>query len=144
MIDYRSGVSWEDQLAGQGFDVVYDTVEGLAAWEKAQKVLKPRGAFVSIVTDDPHADASFGGMVVFMGRVAYRWMRSWLGYPTFTWHVNMGTIEGLKELLDYAAAGTIKPVLDSDTVEPATMEGMCTLWDKQMSRHAHGRLVMTW
>lgn len=50
IIDYQTQ-DFGDELKDEGIDLVYDTVGGYDAWEKAQKILKPSGIFVTIAGD---------------------------------------------------------------------------------------------
>ncbi|KAJ1562958.1 hypothetical protein HK405_005277 [Cladochytrium tenue] len=148
VINHRAGEDWGEVLAGQNFDVIYDCIEGLQAWNKASRVLKPSGGeFVSIVMDDTQTDPSFTGMIVFVARVISRKFWSNFGYPSYNWHVNVGTTAGLRELLDLMTHGNLRVVLDPDNNgQPyaPTMQAFGTMWERQMSGRSHGRMVIKW
>jgi NADPH:quinone reductase-like Zn-dependent oxidoreductase len=144
VVDHRAGEDWSTMLAGGEYDIVYDCIEGLPAWGKAQAVLKASGAtFVSIVMEDAHADVHISDMLRFMCRVAYRWMWSWAGYPRFVLHSNLGSREGLPELVALVAAGGMRALLDGPP-RPPTAEAFAEMWNVQISHRAHGKLVMRW
>ena len=144
VVNHRKGEKWEEVLQGQDFDIIYDCIEGLSAWGKAPAVLKRSGAqFISIVTDDSQADASVGGILLFLARMAWRSMWSVFGYPSFTWHLNPGSTEGLAELVDMLTDGKLRVPLDGP-LRPPTLAGFAGMWDVQMSGRAHGKLVMDW
>lgn len=140
---------WEQQLAGANYDIVFDTAEGLPAWNKARRVLKPRGGkFVSLVMQDGgragDPPPTIGSMLSFLCRVISRWFWSWFGYPHFIWHINPGRTDGLSALVGMLAEGKLRAVLDPASPAPPTMEGFTRLWDAQMSGRAHGKLIMDW
>ncbi|KAJ1549275.1 hypothetical protein HK405_006647 [Cladochytrium tenue] len=159
VINHRAGEDWGEVLAGQNFDVIYDCIEGLQAWTKASRVLKPSGGeFVSIVMDDTQGlnadqfkrwqtDPSFTGMIVFVARVISRKFWSNFGYPSYYWYVNVGTTAGLRELLDLMTHGQLRVVLDPDNNgQPyaPTMQAFGTMWQRQQSGRSHGRMVIKW
>jgi NADPH:quinone reductase-like Zn-dependent oxidoreductase len=145
VVNHRNGEAWEEVLAGRDFDVIYDCVEGLSAWAKAPLVLRrSAGArFVTIVMDHPNDDPTIPSMLTFVGRMLYRKAWSLFGYPSFSWHINAGSVAGLSELLALARQGKLRVALDGPP-RPATFEGFRDMWDRQMSGRAHSKLVMTW
>ncbi len=93
--------------------------------------------------DDPAADARIGATLVFLGRLAARWLRSLAGYPRFSWTINAGSTQGLPELVALAAEGEVVAPL-AGPPRAADMAGLREMWGVQQSGRAPGKLVMRW
>lgn len=139
VIDHRRGEDWGATLAGRNFDVILDCAEGLTAWGKAQRVLRPGGTFVSCVMDSAFGPITLGGIAVFLARMMWRSMWALFGYTRFIQVSNMGNVDGLAPLVALMSAGSLRAVLHAPP-EPCTIEGFGRMWDAQISHRTVSHL----
>lgn len=145
VINHREGEKWEESLKGAKLDVVYNTVQGKEAWYAASRVLKPSGGrYITINIDNPHTPPAAADFCGFMGALAWRKSWSWLGYPTFEFHVGIDDPAGLAEGALLAAAGKLVSVPHGGAVQPMTLEAVREMWGVQMAGRAHGRCIFMW
>ena len=145
VIDHRAGEKWDELLKGAGMDVVFNAVEGKEAFYNASKVLKPSGGrYITINADNPHKAPTPADFCAFMGAMTWRKSWSWLGYPSFEFHVSVEDPAGLQEAAKLAAAGALAMPLHAGVVHPMRVEAVREMWTVQMAGRVHGRSVFMW
>lgn len=115
-VDYRS-VDWREELAGRGFDVVYDCVGGRSAWVAARDrgVLAPKGRYITIVGDtesrlgEPITPRRSADTILrLLGRTA----RGALTGQTYSILFKKPSSESLRELAGWVEEGRLQPVVE--------------------------------
>ena len=117
VIDYKNK-DWSEELAGQEFDQIYDTVGDMADLEKASKVLKAGGLFVSIANFNPDAKST--------------------DKVRFAVFLLKSNAEDLKELVSMTEKGTLKVHVDS----VHSFEDVPNAITKSMSFRSGGKILV--
>lgn len=141
VIDYKTH-DYKALLAGQQFDAFYDCVGGYDAWQAAQTILKPAGAYVTITGDDPTQRLSAANIVGEFFKGTSRKFMSLLGAPGYYSALRSTGGGDMDKLAAWLGEGKLRTVLDDDSPFPFTREGAIALFTKQMSSRAKGKLVM--
>lgn len=123
VIDYKAE-DWADVLEGQGYDLIFDTVGDNADWQKAHRVLKPGGKFVSLTnfTPDPAPGEGAGP-------------NAGLGFSSYIYAADGGD---LGELVSMAEAHQISAHVDSVYELSQVPEAL----EKSLGGRAGGKIVV--
>eukprot|EP01101_Sappina_pedata_P009327 TRINITY_DN5407_c0_g1_i1.p1 TRINITY_DN5407_c0_g1~~TRINITY_DN5407_c0_g1_i1.p1 ORF type:complete len:362 (-),score=105.09 TRINITY_DN5407_c0_g1_i1:27-1088(-) len=111
IIDYQKQ-DFGDELKDEGIDLVYDTVGGYDAWEKAQKILKPSGIFVTIAGDKQEkvGVVSISSLVSkIVNRTFWGLVGSLPTYKMVALSENKKDLEAMKDMLE---SGSVKTVVE--------------------------------
>jgi NADPH:quinone reductase-like Zn-dependent oxidoreductase len=141
----RSRHAWHEVLAGQDFDVIYDCIGGIEAWERAPKVLKKKGGrYCTICGDLPgvgheHPRLGFGFILGVAGAMANRAFWALAGYPKWVMHMP-AKIDRKPWIAAHLGNGQLVAVIDSSY--EMTMDGLAAMYAKQKSGTCHGKLVL--
>jgi NADPH:quinone reductase-like Zn-dependent oxidoreductase len=108
-IDYNR--NWAEELKGQNFDIIVDTVGG--SWEKAQKVAKTGSRFVTIVGDEPQEERwSLLQLAWTMAKTTVRKALTTTGGPHYYFILTKDKLEDLQTLANMVSKGQLKPCVD--------------------------------
>jgi len=131
-----------EALAGQSFDLMFDTVGTLDSWLAAkQGALAPTGKYTTTTGD------GVGGIGRLVTRTAWRTVLNKIGLgPNYSFfaiktaapHV----VEDMAKLTARVEAGDLEPLLFDEDYELST-EGLRAMLKQSMSGHTTGKLVMT-
>jgi len=136
VLDYTK-VDWGEELKGQNFDIIIDTVGG--NWERAQKVAKPGGRFVTVVGDEPHEEHwNLIQLAWTMAKATVRKIMSSTGGPHYYFIITKDKLEDLQTLANMAAKGQLKPQVDK--VFP--LEQVVEAFRYSVQGHAKGKVVV--
>jgi len=130
------------------YDVVFDCIGGIGVFDKAQKVLKPNGRFVTIAGDKQGNEQKDGKLDVqtalsVVGTVISRKLFSWFGkkiaysYITLDAKSEKTRVE-LEDVSRLVEAGKLKPIIH----ETYKYEDVVSMWNESMKGRARGKLVI--
>jgi len=133
---------WWDELNGQKFDIIYDTLGGQEAWQNAPKVLKEKGKFLTLVGDSSSGSSSYTSVVGTGLSLANRKFWGACGYLNYELLILLHSNQGLREVFKWFEEGKITAAVDESSPYGFTEEGAKAMYHKQMSQSCHGKLVM--
>eukprot|EP00455_Lapot_gusevi_P045351 TRINITY_DN5786_c0_g1_i7.p1 TRINITY_DN5786_c0_g1~~TRINITY_DN5786_c0_g1_i7.p1 ORF type:complete len:230 (-),score=43.26 TRINITY_DN5786_c0_g1_i7:49-738(-) len=136
VINYREA-DWGEELKGQNFDCIYDTVGGYESWVKAKQVLKQGGHYVTIA-GDVQAALSIKKLLSNGLSIANRKFWGWLGYHKYDLVVTNTNHKDLQALTDMVEAGKVRPLIDSEF----KLEQISGAFARMMSGRAHGKVTV--
>lgn len=132
--------SWPNVLAGRNVDMFFDCVGGNDVWLNAQRVIKPKGHFITL--DGEFDNGIVSGLAVLLGRTVYRWFAHWLtAAPSFKLVVLQGTLEKLQELVTLLEEKKLTSAIDAASPMPFTQDGAVAMMNRLRARTARGKLI---
>jgi len=137
VIDYTSQ-QWGKELAGQGFDVVYDTVGGELVWPTSFAVLKPDGIFVTI-SGDRQVPFTVPGALSLGFNILSRKVNSWLSInPRYHFITTNSNGEELSRIAHLINVGKISPLIDSTY----PLQNLAEALNKSINGRPTGKIVI--
>ena len=133
-------LDWFKEMEGKEFDIAYDCVGGKEHWEKAQKILKKSGKFVTIIGDLGSTKATTGKLVSIGLGVVNRKFWSNFGHQDYEFVSVNGASDSLKKLMKLVGEDKIKVPLDEDS--PFSLDNFRNAFEKSSQHKAHGKLVI--
>jgi len=114
VLDYTKE-NWSQVLQGENFDVIFDCVGGEDNWVNSEKVLKPKGSFVTIVGDDVHSELTVTSALGLATSVIGRKLKSFFNSPQY-YYVNVDSTKGSTQLID------IRNMIEGEFIKPVIQE----------------------
>ncbi|ETO13238.1 hypothetical protein RFI_24138 [Reticulomyxa filosa] len=142
VINYKDQKWWEE-LKGQKFDIIYDTVGGQQSWEKAGDILKEKGIFTTIVGDAAANKATYSSVIGTGLSLVNRKFWSVCGYMDYNLLIKLHSNKGLREIFTWFAEGKISVLVDESSPYEFSEEGAKAMYAKQISQSCHGKLTTT-
>lgn len=150
VINYRTQKWWEiEEFKSKPFDVVVDCVGWRDEWKASKRagVLKPYrqgGRYIAVAfTDTPRMTTIWEGVKLFapvLWRVLWTYLYPWV--PRYVSIICEPVERDFEELAQVVADGRLKPVIAQSSPYPFTIEGVKEAFSLQMSKHAHGKVVV--
>lgn len=111
VVDYTTH-DWAVELSSIAFDLVFDAMGG-DNWQKAQRVLKPGGRFVTIGADSVDEKMDVAALLKTSAQVINRKFWSLFGYTHFYIVITRNNAEDFQALTGLAESGVVVPHIEN-------------------------------
>jgi len=141
VINYQKE-DWGDVLGGENFDVIFDCVGGVDNWNRAQRVLKGTGHYVTI-SGDVQSKMNVGRLVGIAGSWIGRNFMSLFNHPQYSFF-NIDATRGHIQLIEVRQlidGGFIVPVIDHSRGN-FNFDNIAEAFEYSMEGRSTGKLVI--
>jgi NADPH:quinone reductase-like Zn-dependent oxidoreductase len=128
-------------VPGQDVDVVLDCVGGKEQWDEAQKVMAPKGRFVTLTGDDAAINLSLTGVLSLVGNLLLRKSWSWFGRQHgYTLHAVAPGYAQLDRLSAWFREGKLRTSIDKTFA--FDQAGVVAMYEYNEAGRTRGKAVL--